>query len=68
MEIHPLVVLVIAIAVVFVLIIRLKINAFMALITAATTVGLLSSTVSLGEVMPEVASAAGSESSSLWRR
>lgn len=59
MEIHPLVVLVIAIAVVFVLIIRLKINAFMALITAATTVGLLSSTVSLGEVMPEVAGAFG---------
>ena len=59
MEIHPLLVLVIAIAVVFVLIIRLKINAFMALITAATTVGLLSSTVSLGEVMPEVAGAFG---------
>ena len=59
MGIHPLLVLVIAIAVVFVLIIRLKINAFMALITAATTVGLLSSTVGLGEVMPEVAGAFG---------
>ncbi len=59
MEIHPLVVLVIAIAVVFILIIRLKINAFMALITAATTVGLLSSTVGLGDVMPEVAGAFG---------
>ncbi len=59
MEIHPLLVLLIAIAVVFLLIIRLKINAFMALITAAMTVGLLSSTVSLGEVMPEVASAFG---------
>ena len=59
MEIHPLLVLVIAIAVVFTLIIRMKINAFIALITAAMTVGLLSSTVSLGEVMPEVASAFG---------
>ena len=59
MEIHPLLVLVIAIAVVFILIIRMKINAFIALITAAMTVGLLSSTVSLGEVMPEVASAFG---------
>ena len=59
MEIHPLLVLVIAIAVVFILIIRMKINAFIALITAAMSVGLLSSTVSLGEVMPEVASAFG---------
>ncbi|MCY4584416.1 MAG: SLC13 family permease [Bryobacterales bacterium] len=59
MEIHPLVVLAIAIAVVFVLIIRMKINAFMALITAATIVGLLSSKVTLGEVMPEVAGAFG---------
>ena len=59
MQIHALLVLVIAIAVVFILIIRMKINAFIALITAAMTVGLLSSTVSLGEVMPEVASAFG---------
>ena len=59
MEIHPLIVLLIAIAVVFILIIRMKINAFMALITAAMTVGLLSSTVSLGDVMPEVAGAFG---------
>lgn len=59
MEIHPLAVLAIAIAVVFVLIIRMKINAFMALITAATIVGLLSSKVALGEVMPEVAGAFG---------
>ena len=59
MEIHPLLVLLIAIAVVFILIIRMKINAFIALITAAMTVGLLSSTVSLREVMPEVASAFG---------
>jgi gluconate:H+ symporter, GntP family len=59
MQIHPLIVLVIAIAVVFLLIIRLKINAFIALITAAMTVGLLSSNVGLAEVMPEVAGAFG---------
>jgi len=59
MELHPLVVLAIAIAVVFLLIIRLKINAFLALIAAATTVGVLSSQVALGEVMPEVAAAFG---------
>lgn len=59
MELHPLLVLVIAIAVVFVLIIRMKINAFLALVTAATTVGVLSSQVALGEVMPEVAGAFG---------
>ncbi len=55
MSLHPLVILTIAIAVVFVLILRLRINAFIALITAATTVGILSSNVSLGEVMPAVA-------------
>ena len=59
MEIHPLVVLAVAIGVVFVLILRLKINAFIALITAAMTVGLLSSNVAIGEVMPEVAGAFG---------
>ena len=42
MDLHPLAILAIAIAVVFVLILRLKINAFIALITAATTVGILS--------------------------
>ena len=52
---HPLVILVIAIAVVFLLIIRFKINAFIALITAAMTVGLLSPLVSMADVMPEVA-------------
>lgn len=59
MELHPLVVLAIAIFVVFLLIIRLKINAFIALITAAMTVGVLSPQVGFGEVMPEVASAFG---------
>jgi gluconate:H+ symporter, GntP family len=52
---HPLVVLFAAIAVVFLLIIRFKINAFIALIAAAMTVGLLSPNVPLAEVMPKVA-------------
>jgi GntP family gluconate:H+ symporter len=52
---HPLVVLLVAIAVVFQLIIRFKINAFIALIVAAITVGLLSPKVGLAEVMPKVA-------------
>jgi GntP family gluconate:H+ symporter len=56
---HPILVLVIAIAVVFILIIGLRINAFIALISAAMTVGLLSPLVPLGQVMPEVANAFG---------
>ena len=56
---HPLLILAIAIAVVFVLILRLRINAFIALITAATTVGILSPNVALGDVMPSVASEFG---------
>lgn len=52
---HPLLILTIAIGVVFVLILRLRINAFIALITAATTVGILSPNVALGDVMPAVA-------------
>ena len=55
MTLHPIVILAIAIAVVFVLILRLRINAFIALITAATTVGILSPNVGLGDVMPSVA-------------
>jgi len=56
MELHPVIILLIAIAIVFLLIIRLKINAMIALITAATAVGLMSSQVELAEVMPTVAS------------
>ncbi len=59
MELHPLLILVVAIFVVFLLIIRLKINAFIALITAAMTVGVLSPQVGFAEVMPEVAAAFG---------
>lgn len=55
MQLHPLLILTIAIAVVFILILRLKINAFIALIAAATTVGILSPKVQLGDVMPAVA-------------
>lgn len=57
---NPLGILLIAIAVVFVLILKLRINAFIALITAATTVGILSPNVPFGEVMPAVADAFGS--------
>ena len=59
MELHPLVVLLIGIIVVFVLIIQMKINAFIALITAATTVGLLSSKIPFSAVMGEVATTFG---------
>lgn len=52
---HPVLILAIAIAVVFILIIRLKINAFIALVVAAMTVGILSPKVPLPEVMPRVA-------------
>lgn len=55
----PLAILGIAIAVVFVLILVLRINAFIALITAAVTVGILSPLVPLGEVMPSVATEFG---------
>jgi GntP family gluconate:H+ symporter len=52
---HPLVVLVISVALVVLLIMRLKINAFLAMIAAAILVGLLSSKVPLGEVVSETA-------------
>ena len=51
---HPLVILLIAVAVIFLLIIRLKINAFVALVTAAILIGILSPQISLSEVMSEV--------------
>ncbi len=58
-DMSPVLVLVIAVAVVFLLIIRFKVNAFIALITAAMTVGLLSPKVPLHEVMPKVAGVFG---------
>lgn len=51
----PVAILATAIAIVFVLILRLKMNAFIALICAAITVGLLSPEVELARVMPTVA-------------
>lgn len=56
---HPFAVLVISIAVVLLLIIKARVNAFGALILAAVTVGVLSPNVAIGDVMPEVASAFG---------
>ncbi|MDA0205842.1 MAG: SLC13 family permease [Acidobacteria bacterium] len=52
---HPLVVLLITVALIFLLIIKLRINPFIALVTAATTVGVLSPLVKFGDVMPLVA-------------
>jgi gluconate:H+ symporter, GntP family len=52
---HPVLVLGIAIAVVFVLIIKVRMNAFIALVVAAITVGVLSPNMQLQEVMPKVA-------------
>jgi len=52
---HPLLVLGISVAFVVVLVMRLKINAFLAMIAAAILVGLMSSEVPLGEVVSETA-------------
>ncbi len=56
---HPLAILLLAICVVLFLIVKLRVNAFAALIVAATTVGLLSPNIELGEVMGEVAASFG---------
>lgn len=52
---HPLLVLVVATGLVFLLIIRLRVNAFLALIVAAMTVGLLSPRLRLAEAATETA-------------
>jgi GntP family gluconate:H+ symporter len=52
---HPLAILLLAIVAVFVLIVRLKINAFVALIAAAIVIGLLAPSVPIESVMAEVA-------------
>ena len=59
MELHPLVVLPAGIVAVLVLIIQVTLNAILALITAATTVGVLSPKIPLGAVMGEVATTFG---------
>jgi gluconate:H+ symporter, GntP family len=51
---HPVVILCIAVALVFLLIIRLKINAFAALISAAIVIGVLSPRIPIEEVVGEV--------------
>lgn len=52
---HPIGILVVAILVVFLLIVRLRINAFIALISAAALIGILSPKVPLADVMRETA-------------
>ncbi|MDA0204072.1 MAG: SLC13 family permease [Acidobacteria bacterium] len=56
---HPLLVLLLATIAVFVLIIRLKINAFVALILSAILIGILSPQIALADVIPEVTSRFG---------
>ena len=56
---HPLLVLLLAMISVFVLIIRLKINAFVALILSAILIGILSPQIALADVIPEVTSRFG---------
>jgi len=56
----PLVIFVIAVAFVSVLLVRLKVNAFVALIAAAVVVGLLAPNIPLAEVMKETANRFGS--------
>ncbi len=55
----PLTILLLAIGVVLFLIVKLRVNAFAALIVAATIVGLLSPNIELGDVMDEVAASFG---------
>ena len=57
---HPIGILLIAIAVVFLLIIRLKINAFVALISAAIVIGFLAPEVALTDIIKEVGERFGS--------
>lgn len=56
---HPLLVFVIATVAVFLLIVRLKINAFVALILSALLIGILSPLIPLAAVIPEVTSRFG---------
>ena len=51
---HPILILLISVAAVFLLIIRLRVNAFVALISAAILIGLLSPDVPVNEVVPAV--------------
>jgi GntP family gluconate:H+ symporter len=51
---HPILILLIAVAAVFILIIRLRVNAFVALISAAILIGILSPDMPIHEVVPAV--------------
>ena len=51
---HPILILLIAVAAVFVLIIQLRVNAFVALISSAILIGLLSPDIAVNEVIPAV--------------
>jgi GntP family gluconate:H+ symporter len=62
---HPFLILAIATLLVFVLIVRLRVNAFFALIAAAVTIGLLSPAIPLGDVMKETAQRFGSVAGSI---
>ena len=56
---HPLLILAIGVSLVFVLILRFKINAFLALISAATLVGVLAPAIPFASIMPKVAESFG---------
>lgn len=56
---HPLAILAVGVSLVFVLILRFKINAFLALIAAATFVGVLAPNIPFAKVMPAVAESFG---------
>ncbi|MCY4189407.1 MAG: hypothetical protein OXD30_13080, partial [Bryobacterales bacterium] len=56
---HPILILLIAMASVFLLIIRWKINAFAALILSAILIGLLSPHVAMRDIMGSVTAAFG---------
>lgn len=52
---HPIAILAVAVALVVVLVVRLKLNAFVALIAAAILIGLISPQIPAGDVMKETA-------------
>ena len=62
---HPFAILGVATLIVFVLIVRLRINAFFALIAAAVTIGVLSPAIPLGDVMKETTRAFGAVAGSI---
>jgi GntP family gluconate:H+ symporter len=57
---HPIVILAVAVALVFVLVVRLKLNAFVALIASAILIGLISPEIPAAEVMRQTTELFGS--------